>query len=280
MVLPRLKLMIYIKKISTILLLGSCLSLANITLNLEESFSQETPETPPENVSEEPEETPSLTAIDWYNKGVDEIEARNYQGAIAAFSESIKLDPTDADAYYNRGYSYLVLEQFEESINDYNKAIELKSDFAYAYGNRCYAYYKLENHEQAIADCSKAIQLESKYGDFYIYRGNAKDDLEMHEAAILDYNQAITINPNNPKAYYNRLGQSLQAVEDYSKAIQFNTNFADAYHNRGVTRFKLEEKDDAIADLRKAAELFRQQGNTDHAEKSLNTIKQLEKGEI
>ena len=105
----------------------------------------------------------------------------------------------------------------------------------------------------------------------------------MHEAAILDYNQAIIISPNNPKAYYNRalaynrLGKSLQAVEDYSKAIQFNTNFADAYHNRGVTRFKLEEKEKAIADLRKAAQLFRQQGNTDHAEKSLNTIKQLEK---
>ena len=108
----------------------------------------------------------------------------------------------------------------------------------------------------------------------------------MHEAAILDYNQAILINPNNPKAYYNRglaynrLGKSLQAVEDYSKAIQFNLNFADAYHNRGVTQFKLEEQEKGIADLIKAAELFRQQGNTDRAETSLNTIEQLQKEEI
>ena len=104
----------------------------------------------------------------------------------------------------------------------------------------------------------------------------------MHQAAILDYNQAIALSANNSKAYYNRalaynrLGKSLQAVEDYNKAIQFNSNFADAYHNRGVTRFKLEEREKAIADLRKAAELFNAQGNTNNAEKSLNTIEQLE----
>ena len=43
-----------------------------------------------------------------------------------------------------------------------------------------------------------------------------------------------------------------------------------------MTRFKLEEREKAIADLEKAAELFNAEGNTNNAEKSLNTIKQLE----
>ena len=59
--------MIKLKKIYITLLIGGCFSFGNIALNLAESFAQDNPETPQENVLEEPEETPSLTAIDWYN---------------------------------------------------------------------------------------------------------------------------------------------------------------------------------------------------------------------
>ena len=61
--------MIKLKKIYITLLIGGCFSFGNIALNLAESFAQDNPETPQENVLEEPEETPSLTAIDWYKPG-------------------------------------------------------------------------------------------------------------------------------------------------------------------------------------------------------------------
>lgn len=67
------------------------------------------------------------SAVQWYNDGVDKLAAQNFSGAIADFTESIKLNDQDADAYYNRGYAKHVLGQYQAAITDYNQAISLKS---------------------------------------------------------------------------------------------------------------------------------------------------------
>ena len=42
----------------------------------------------------------------YYNRGIASYEKREYDKAIADFSEVIERDPSHADAYYNRGNAY------------------------------------------------------------------------------------------------------------------------------------------------------------------------------
>ncbi|MBG0743530.1 MAG: tetratricopeptide repeat protein, partial [Cylindrospermopsis raciborskii KL1] len=42
----------------------------------------------------------------------------------------------------------------------------------------------------------------------------------------------------------------------FTQAIQINPNFAQAYNNRGATRNDLGDKEGAISDFKKAAQLF------------------------
>ncbi|WP_331001045.1 tetratricopeptide repeat protein [Nostoc commune] len=51
-------------------------------------------------------------------------------------------------------------------------------------------------------------------------------------------------------------------MEDFNQAIKINPNLAEAYYNRGSVRFNLGDKQGAIADLQKAADLFQQEGKT------------------
>ncbi len=74
-----------------------------------------------------------------FNKGKACYEKKDYDAAIIAFSEAIRLNPRNAEAYCNRGV----------------------------------VYCDRGEHDRAIADCTEAIQLDSKYPDGYYERGVA-----------------------------------------------------------------------------------------------------------
>lgn len=49
-----------------------------------------------------------------------------------------------------------------------------------------------------------------------------------------------------------------RAIADYTRAVELNPNLADAYGNRGILLYNLGNKQRAIADLQRAADLFKQ----------------------
>ncbi|WP_298912142.1 tetratricopeptide repeat protein [uncultured Nostoc sp.] len=67
------------------------------------------------------------------------------------------------------------------------------------------------------------------------------------------------------------------AIAAYTEAIRLNPNFAQAYTNRGVVRADLGDNKGAITDLQQAADIFKQQGKIEDAQKLLEIINQLQK---
>jgi tetratricopeptide (TPR) repeat protein len=246
---------------------------------------------PPAVVAQSPllTEEEGLTAVDFYNRGVEKLDAGDLHSAASDFSSAIALDPEDADAYYNRAYIYHQLGNYEAAVADYASAIELKPEFADAYGNRCYALFLLGKYESAIADCTEAIKLDDTNPSFYISRGNARDELGL-ASAIEDYNQGIELDDSNPQAYYNRalayqrLEQYEQALEDYTRSLEGDEGFAPAYYNRGIIYFEVGEIERAVEDLEKANELFQEQDNTEgvkNTNEAINFIRRSQtEGEV
>jgi len=165
-----------------------------------------------------------LDANEWFHKGSDAYEAKEYENSIIYYNKAIHLNPDYAVAYRLRGLAKSDLKDFTGAIADYNKAIQLNPDYAVAYRLRGIAKSDLKDYTGAIADYNKAIQLNPDYAVAYRLRGLAKSDLKDYTGAIADYNKAIQLKPDYANAYYNRgnakyyLDDKNGACKDYSKA--------------------------------------------------------------
>ncbi len=209
-------------------------------------------------------EITTLTAEEFYDRGMTNAKIGNYIEALSAFNKAVKLDPNFVLAYLNRGIVKDKLGDKDGELTDYNKAIELNPSFYIAYYSRGHLKHSLGNLLGALNDYSKAIKINPNFDKAYVNRGLVKNELSQYKEAIKDYNKAIELNPNNPIAYCNRgvakgnLGNFQKAIIDYNKAIELNPNFSNAYINRGLAKYSIRNKLGACKDWDIAREL----GNT------------------
>ena len=200
-----------------------------------------------------------LTATQWFERGYEfQVNRKDYDSAIEAYTKGIVLDPNISMAYTNRGAAYAGKGQYERAIADYDRAISIDPSQAVAYYNRGNAYRNKVQNDLAIADYDRAIALAPLYFDAYHNRGNAYADKRQYERAIADYNRAITVNQRNSITYnsrgnaYSNIGQYERAIADFDQAITLDLRNANAYNGRGGVFYKQGLFDRAIADFDQA----------------------------
>ncbi|MGD0589984.1 MAG: tetratricopeptide repeat protein [Bacteroidota bacterium] len=199
----------------------------------------------------------TLSASDWFEKGYNAAELKDYDNSILYFQKAIELKPDYVYAYYNMGNIKFALSDYEGAIADYSEAISLKPELAEAYYNRGTVKIKLEDYQGTITDCNEAIELRPDYTDAYINRGIARSEIEDNQGAIADFTKATDLQPS-ANAYHcrglvkNKLEDYQGAIVDYTEAISLEPELAEAYYNRGVAKNKLKDNRGAIADYTKA----------------------------
>jgi tetratricopeptide (TPR) repeat protein len=109
-----------------------------------------------------------LNAINQAQKFVAEAEIKfkkaDYQGAVADFSQAIKNQPQNIDAYIGRGNALSYLKDYQAAIQDYNQVINMPSDSAIAYMNRAVVKCTLGEQNAANQDYQKAAKIYKELG--------------------------------------------------------------------------------------------------------------------
>ena len=127
---------------------------------------------------------------------------------------------------FYRGNNHGKQGEFDKAVVAFDEAIRLKPDFTNAYNNRGNAKAELGQHEDAIADFDRAIELNPNDADLYYNRGVAKAYLEQYEDAIIDFDKSIELNPNDADLYYSRgvakveVDQPDAAKQDFEMALE------------------------------------------------------------
>src|SRR5499427_6453801 len=105
---------------------------------------------------------------------------------VAAMSDIIDRDPTNAQAYFRRGNAGSNLHDYAQAKLDLDRVIELEPENAMAYNNRGIAFLCTGDAAAAIDDLCRAIALDPAYRDAYHNRGLAYTEVGRLEEALAD----------------------------------------------------------------------------------------------
>ena len=178
-------------------------------------------------------------------------------------------------AYKYRGIVRVSAGAVQGAIADFTEAIRLKPD-APTFAGRGWAKFTDRDYSGSIADYSEAIRLSPTSAGFYIERGHVNIVAGKLDDAIRDLTEALRLDPKNPNAFntrgfaHFRKNDFAEAQQDYDAAIKISPFVAIFYANRGYLREAQQRKQDALADLRHALEL------DPSLVEAMNAVKRLE----
>ncbi len=148
------------------------------------------------------------------------------------------------------------------------------------------AKYEANDLPAALAAFNESIRLDPTVAASYANRGNVRDDMGNPEGALEDYNKALSLDSSSHTIYFNRgltysrIKRYPEAIADFDKSLEIEPNFAPAYRGRGVSKYESslskQLRMEGLADLQKAVELYRSQGDEANATKTEEAIKELQ----
>jgi len=138
---------------------------------------------------------------DYLKSGKAQFHEKKYIEAIVDFSEVIRLDPQNDDAYYFRALAYTKMQNYQKALLDIQQAIHLQKNKAIYYTERGTLYFELKNYEKAVQDLSQAIFLEPEKAHFYSFRALVRLALQDYEGALQDSEKSLKIDSTLTQSY-------------------------------------------------------------------------------
>lgn len=139
--------------------------------------------------------------------------------------------PKTAQDFYNRGIDHTQQKEYRKAIDDYTKAIELDSKFVDAYLKRCEMRYKMGDNQGVLDDCYQVFNINPSVAKAHYYQGRARFSLGYTQPAIESYNLAISQDDNYPQAYYYR-GIAYKELQALSSAVEDLTQAAELFRSQ------------------------------------------------
>ena len=227
------------------------------------------------------------TAKEWYKKGMELKDKKDYENAFTAFKNVIAKDAAYNDAYYEAGWCCNEMEKFEEAV-DYLKKYNASSndDKKDKYNELGFSYLKLQNSNDAIEQYKQTLSIFPENGIALRGLGNVYYEIdEDYDESITYFEKALKVDGEASKPIYYKLGWLYNDKERYDdaitimlKAIEFDSENSGYREELGYAYYMKEEYEFAITQLNKAISLD-ENSNLAYYYKGLCFIATNKKGE-
>jgi tetratricopeptide (TPR) repeat protein len=178
------------------------------------------------NIGDNPAMTPLATDnpewMRWNNAGIGYLDQLQYEDALQAFAQVVRLRPDYKDGYINLGITYIEWEKYDEARAPLEKALTLRPDDARALYYLALVERRQRHSEAEVADLERVVAQ-------YPYSRDARRELgisyyQQHRSdeAVQQFKALQAIDPDDVAAHYNlailyrRMGMKQQAAQEAS----------------------------------------------------------------
>ena len=97
--------------------------------------------------------------LGWFQRGLKYAQLGFPDRAADSFEQAEQIEPEDATLQFNLGTAYLSLGNFVQAVTNLNRSIKLDPSNSDAYGNRAVAHAALGQEDLVAADVEAAVSL-------------------------------------------------------------------------------------------------------------------------
>ena len=183
------------------------------------------------------------------------------QGALKTYQEAIEMEPSNPVFYSGRSEIYASQSRYREAAADLDKAYRLnQEDFE--------LLYRLSRMEQKAGNINSATRNSELYLEYFpsdpeanLLSGSIQFDAGRYFSAIERFNKCLELDQTEARYFkergrcYLKTSTYQYASNDLSMALDLDPDDAESWYLRGNARISLGERDKAISDWHRAADL-------------------------
>lgn len=192
-----------------------------------------TPQTPRQPSRQQPQKVAN-PLNDLLEEAQKDIDANNFEAAIAPLQKFIAEKPEVAFAHFQLGYAYTALRHADEARAEYEQAIALDPKMPEAYLNLGILLLDKQDYAAAIAPLSKVVELLPAQGRPRSLLALAQERSGDVEGAARSYEGVLHLEPNDFAANQYlaeldlRRGKSAEAEARFHHALEIRPNAPEA----------------------------------------------------
>jgi Flp pilus assembly protein TadD len=162
----------------------------------------------------------------WNNLGIGYLDELQYDDAMHAFEQVVKLRPEYKDGYVNLGLNYIAWEKYREARAPLEKALALAPHDARALYYLALVERRQRHSEAAIADLQEVVRQYPQARDPLRELGISYYQQHRVEDAVATFKALQAVDPDDVAAHYNlailyhRLGMKQQATYEAAQYAQ------------------------------------------------------------
>jgi tetratricopeptide (TPR) repeat protein len=175
-----------------------------------------------ENPATEPLPTDNPEWMRWNNVGIGYLDQLQYEDAINAFEQVVRLRPDYKDGYVNLGITYIEWEKYDQARAPLEKALTLHTDDARALYYLALVERRQRHSDAEVADLEEVVTQYPQSRDARRELGISYYQQHRSEEAMQQFKALQAIDPDDLAAHYNlailyrRMGMKKQAAEQAS----------------------------------------------------------------
>ncbi|EJN59821.1 tetratricopeptide repeat protein [Halogranum rubrum] len=152
--------------------------------------------------------------------GLSYMQINRFEEATEAFARAAQFAEDDSldeqEAWVNKGAAHAQLEEYDEAIGAYQEALRIDDDSehaASAHTNLAYALWEWGHTEDALEHAERAVEADPRFPQAWFNRGFFLAERGLHEEAVNAYDNALRLGMRN----VNILEEKARALEELGR---------------------------------------------------------------